>query len=143
MSTIAFESLTQGNSYTAGLEQPTLFVASNVTEATRFTQWLNDPNITQRIQAVNFDATYIVAVFRGQVGSSGYGITIQQINTAAGTVKLSVSLTAPPPDRLVSTVIAYPYHIILVPREKLPLSPGTSWSAYTLEGKLLVQTKYP
>lgn len=141
--TIPFESLIQGDSYTAGLENPTLFVASNAAEAARFTQLLNKTEVTKRIQTIDFNSTYIVAVFRGQVGSSGYGIAIQQISTAAGTVQLTVSLTNPPSDRLVSTVIAYPYHIVLVPREKLNLTPGTNWSVSTSEGKLLVQTKYP
>lgn len=54
---------------------------------------------------------------------------------------MKANLTDPASDRAVSTVIAYPYHIVLVPRQKLPVAPGTMWSLYNSEDKLLVQTK--
>jgi hypothetical protein len=143
MSTIPFESLAQGESYTAQLENPTLFVVSNAAEADRFTQWLNDPEIAQQIQTVDFNTTYVVAIFRGKVGSSSYGIAIQEISTTPGTVQLRVNLTQPAPNQNVSDVITYPYHIVSVSREKLPIAPETTWSVYDSEGKLLVQTKSP
>jgi len=143
MSTIPFESLAQGESYTAQLENPALFVVSNAAEADRFTQLLNDPEIVQRIESVDFNTTYVVAVFRGQVGSSGYGIAMRDITSAPGTVQLKVNLTDPPSDRAVSAVISYPYQLVLVSREKLPIAPETTWSVYDSEGKLLVQTKSP
>ena len=141
MPKIPFESLAQGESYTAQLEKPTLFVVSNAAEADRFTQLLNDPEIVQWIQSVDFNTTYVVAVFRGKMGSSGYGIAVQDISTAPGTVELRVNLTQPAPNQNVSDVTTYPYHILSVSREKLPIAPETSWSVYDSEGKLLVQTK--
>ena len=143
MPTIPFQSLAQGESYTAQLENPALFVVSNAAEADRFTQLLNDPEIVQRIQSVDFNTTYVVAVFRGQVGSSGYGIAIGDITSAPGTVQLKVNLTDPPSDRAVSAVISYPYQLVSVSREKLSIAPETTWSVYDSEGKLLVQTKSP
>lgn len=142
MVNIPFDNLAQGDSYTAEVEIPTLFVATNAAQATRFTQWLNNTDITNQIQAVDFNTTWVVAVFRGQVGSSGYGITVEEISTAPKTVQIKVNVTEPAPDRVVSTVISYPYHIILIPREKLRVAPGIIWSVQTIGGKLLVQT-YP
>lgn len=143
MLAICFESLAQGDSYTAGLENPTLFLVCNAAQAARLTQLFNDADTFKRIQAIDFNTKYIVAVFRGQVGSSGYGIAVQAVSNAQGTVQLRVNLTKPAPSQMASTVIAYPYHIILVPREKLPVTSQTMWFVYDSENKLLVQTKFP
>ncbi len=140
---ITFESLEQDESYTAKLDKPTLFVAGSAAEATHFTKWLNSSDVTKRIQGVDFNTTLVVAVFRGQVGSSGYGIAIQQIGVAAGTVQLKVNLTQPAPGQNVSAAMAYPYDIVVIPRKKLPLVPGTNWAVHSSQGKLLVETKYP
>jgi len=55
MRTIALESLDQGNSYTAELENPTIFVAGSIDEAAHFTGWLNDADVTERIREVDFN----------------------------------------------------------------------------------------
>lgn len=143
VTTIPFESLAQGDSYTAELQTPTLFIAGNASQADRFIRFLNDPAIAQRIQAIDFNTTWVVSVFRGQVASSGYGITIEEISTAPGTVRLRVNLTDPAYGQNVSDIIAYPYHAVLVPKDRIPQTPGTNWAVYTLEGKLLVRTHYP
>lgn len=77
------------------------------------------------------------------MGTSGYGIAVQEINLAPGKVQIKVNLTDPSPERMVQPVISYPYQIILVPKEKLQVAPGTIWAVYTLENKLLTQIQYP
>jgi hypothetical protein len=48
-----------------------------------------------------------------------------------------------PANAQVEDVVSYPYHIILVPRDQLPMAPGTIWAVYDAEGSLLVETRYP
>lgn len=139
---IPFKNLAQADSY-IGYGTPTLFIASNPSEAVRFTRWLNKANIAKQIQGVDFNTTWVVAVFRGEVPSSGYGIAIRKISTAPGTVHLTVNLTDCAADRLHSAIMSYPYHIILLPSEEIRIAPGTIWSVYATEGTLLVQSKYP
>jgi len=143
MQMITFKSLAQGESLTAELESPTLFVASSAAEAARFTRWLDDTDVITRIQEVDFNSAWVVAVFAGKMGSSGYSITIKKIGIVPQTVELVVEITKPAPGQNVSDVISYPYHIVLLPRERLKVTPGTIWSVYTQEGALLTQLNYP
>jgi hypothetical protein len=144
MQTLMFKSLAQGDSFTAALESPTLFVASSAAEAASFTQWLDDNDVITRIQEVDFNSAWVIAVFAGQVGSSGYSITIKQISLVQGALELIVEITRPDPGQyVVLDVISYPYHIVLLPRDNLNVTPGTIWSVYTQEGTLLTQRNYP
>lgn len=135
-----FSSLARGDSYTAGLENPTLFIAGSLAETNRFSEWLEE-NVSSRLREVDFDAYWVAAVFSGMTGSSGYGVAVQEVNQVAGQVQLTVDLTEPAPDEMFLTVIAYPYHIVLIPREKVAVAPQTVWAVYTAGGTLLTQTK--
>lgn len=144
MPKIPFESVAQADSYISyGTPTPALFIASNPSEAAHLIRWLNKANIAKQIQDIDFNTTWVVAVFREEVPSSGYGITIWEISTAPGTVHLTVNLTNRAADRLHSAIMSYPYHIVLIPREEIRVAPGTIWSVYATEGTLLVQSKYP
>lgn len=145
MPKIPFETLAQADSiYSAAkVETPTLFIASNASEAAHITQRLKDANIVRQIQDVDFNTTWVVAVFRGEVPSSGYGIAIREISTASGKMHLKVKLIEPDPGRYQLTMMCYPYQIVLIPRKELRVDTETIWSVYTTEGTLLVQTKYP
>jgi hypothetical protein len=143
MVTVPFASLSQGESYTAAMAEPTLVVAGSPAAATRCTELLNNPDLTRRMHAVNFHTTWVVCVFRGRMGSSGYGMAIEEIATAPGAVHLRVRLTDPVPGQNVSDVITYPYHIVLLPRERLEHGPETHWTVTTLDGKVLLHTTLP
>ena len=96
-----FKDLSQGDAYTATLERPTLFVAGSAEEATPFLGWLNDSEAERRIQGVDFNTTWVIAVFRGVVGSAGYGIGIEDVEFVGKTVQLKVNLTDPDPEQMV------------------------------------------
>ncbi len=141
--TSEFKDLDQGDAYTARLETPTLFVAGSVDETAAFIGWLNDAGAVRRIQGVDFNTTWVIAVFRGMVGSAGYGIEVKDVQFIGETVQLKVNLTDPDPDQMVAQVISYPYHIITAPKEFLPIAEGTTWSVSTSEGRMLTRTRYP
>ena len=139
-----------GDSYVL-LEKPTLLVAGNESEARWLAGHLNDPEQMAQFGEVDFDDTWIISVFRGQVNTAGYGIAIedvQYITPAEGeesgeVVQITVHLTDPSPDQMVAEVISYPDHVVMVPKADLPAAEGTVWSAYTSEGELFAQTRYP
>ena len=121
------------------LQQPALYVAGNPEQAARFLNWLNDPELVARIWENDYSTTWVVAAFRGQVPTGGYGITIADIQSDGQTVKLYVNLSDPAPDAMVAQVISYPYQVLFVPKTQAPVPEGASWSMFTSEGKLLVQ----
>ncbi len=139
---ITFQSLNQGDSYTARLEVPALFIAGNIEETNHFSGWL-EADTAVRVQGIDFEDSLVVAVFQGKMGSSGYGIAVQKVELTSNTVQIFVNLTKPLPDQKVSDVISYPYHIILLPRPKLHFVPGMTWTISTMEGEILSQSKYP
>ncbi len=142
MGTIPFESLDKGDSSTVELEKPAIFVAGSPDETGNFTGWLG-ANVATRIQQIDFKTTWVIAVFRGKMDTSGYGIEVQEINLAPGTVQIKVNLTDPSPERMVQPVISYPYQIILVPKGKLQVAPGTIWVMYDLKSSEIAKIKYP
>ena len=143
MHAVVFESIAQGNSFIAEVETPTLLIANSVNETTNFTKWLHDIDITSQLRKTNFNTHLVIAVFSGKKGSSGYSITINEIFTALKEVMLVVNLIKPEPGQRVQEVITYPYHIILLPKNDLQITPGTIWNVYSSEGVLLTKTIYP
>ena len=140
---LAFESLARGDSHAAGVEKPALIVAGDDSEVARIAEWLEDAELAAEIREIDFSTTWVIAVFRGLVNTSGYGIETRAIHLEDGSVRLTVELADPAEDQAVAQVISYPYHVVAVPREELQPSPGTTVSAHTVEGKLLVQARYP
>ena len=126
--TIAFEHLAGGDSHTASLEGPALFVAGKASEINSFTGMLNDSELVRRIGDSDFEKNWIVAVFRGMVGTGGHGIRVAEIEKENETLKVTVDLSDPEPGHLVIQVISYPYHIITVPKENLIVTEETTWS---------------
>ena len=106
----SFQNLVRGDAYSAGLETSALFIAGNSDEAKTFSGLLDNAEDMKLIQEVDFTRHRIVAVFRGEVGTAGYGISIDKIQSIDGGVRLSVSLSDPGPDEAVAQVVSYPYH---------------------------------
>jgi hypothetical protein len=142
-STIPFETIGRGETFIAELQSPALFVAASTAEVARFTTWLNDTNLVNRTQGIDFNRSWIVAVFSGPAPSTGYGVTIQTIDLTPEGVRLGVKLIEPDPDRLTSAVVSFPYDLILVSKDQLGVHPGATWAAYNSDGTLLAQVKYP
>jgi hypothetical protein len=122
------------------LQQPALYVAGNPDQAALFINWLNDPDLVARIWDNDYSTSWVVAAFRGQVPTSGYGIAIEEIQSDGQSAKVYVRLSDPDPDQMVAQVISYPFDLRFVPREQAPVPEGATWSMFTGEGKLLAQT---
>ncbi len=121
------------------LQQPALYVAGNPDQAALFINWLDDPDLVARIWENDYSTTWVVAAFRGQMPTSGYGIAIEDLQSDGETVKLYASLSDPDPDAMVAQVLSYPHQVLFVPKTQAPAPEGATWSLFTSEGKLLAQ----
>lgn len=140
---VQFETIAQGESHTADLELPVLQVAGSLDEAMMFMSWLNDPASTDQMKRNDFKASWIIAVARGRVPSSGYSINIEKISVTPQGVKVQVTLKDLEPGRAGADVISYPYHVVRVPKNEFKLSGGARWMLVDATGKVLAETIYP
>ena len=136
--TISFEHLAGGDSHAASLEGPALFVAGEASEITSFTGMLSDPELVRRIGDADFDNNWVVAIFRGMVGTGGHGIRVKEIEKENETLKVAVDLSDPKPDQFVIQVISYPFHIITIPKKDLIVTGETTWSVVRTKATPLV-----
>jgi len=122
---------------------PALFVAGEASEAIYLAQWLNDPRLEARIEEVDFDHNWLIIAFGGRMRSSGYSMAVEDIQYEDETVQVTVRLTTPTPDQMVDQVISYPYDVVVMAKEELPVAMGTVWLMQTVDGVLLTRTRYP
>jgi hypothetical protein len=139
----SFQNLVRGDAYSAGLETPALFIAGNSDEAKTFSGLVDNAEDVKLIQEVDFTKHRIVGVFRGEVGTAGYGISIDKIQSTDGAVRLSVSLSDLGQDEAVAQVVSYPYHLVTIPRDDLNGNEQSVWTVYASDDKMLTEAKYP
>ena len=141
---IKFESITEGVTYTPGmeLESPTLFVVGDLAEAAIFMEGFDDDQI-KRIRNIDFKKTWVIAVFRGMMGNDGYGISVNTVILSPGEVRLIADFIDPAPGQFASSVISYPFHIIGLPRNEIQINADTVLTLYDSGGNKLAETKFP
>jgi hypothetical protein len=139
----SFQNLVRGDAYSSGLETPAIFIAGNSDEAKTLSGLVDSAEDVKLIQEVDFAKHRIVAVFRGEVGTAGYGISIDKIQSTDGAVRLSVTLSDPAPDEAVAQVVSYPYHLVTIPRDDLNGNEESVWTVYASDDKMLTEAKYP
>jgi len=140
---IDFQTVAQGDSLIAELTTATILVAGSSEEASQFNGLFDDVAISQQIEGVDFGMNWLVLVFSGAAGSSGYGISVEAVQPVDGEVGLHVQQSEPDPDLMVSAVISYPYHMITINKSDLPENSASSWKMYDGEGSLLAEVTYP
>lgn len=136
---VAFTPLASGAAYTADLAAPALLLAATAAQAARLARLTGQPEVEERLAAVDFAASRVLGVFAGPMGSSGHGIAVAAIHAGRDAVQVSVVLSQPRPGQNVADVITYPYAIVAVPRAALPPSAATQWSVVTADGRRLVE----
>ena len=97
------------------LQNPAILVASSEDEVAQLVRRMQDPELGDRLDSVNLEANVVVAVFRGEMRTGGYGIEIEQIQVEEGVVEIVVTLTDPGPDELLLDMVTYPVAIRIVP----------------------------
>lgn len=141
-----FQTIGQGNALTTRTagpgDEPALIVLTNTDQLKLVIDWL-DPTTSEKISNTNFDENWVAVAFSGKAGSSGYHITITQVNKLAGEIHLIVKIEGPAPDQAVSTIITHPFHAISVDSTEIPLETGTVVKLIDMEGNILDQITIP
>ena len=122
-----FERLLQGDSLIAGLMEPTLLIVGDRDQAMELEPLFDDAAVVEQIERVNYSEFWLLAVFGGEVASSGYSVTVEELSFASDMLDIRVIRTEPDPDRMVSAVISYPFELILVPRTSMNITADTTW----------------
>lgn len=67
-----------------------------------------------RLQSLNYDAYFVIAVFQGWKPTDGYDIQVERITHLGEKVTVFVRLQEPPPDRKKNDIVTSPYHLVQV-----------------------------
>ena len=141
-SSIAFSKLARGSLYTGGSSAPSLVVAATLEEGAALALKLSDRELSRRIHTVDYGQNWLVAVFRGESPSTGYGIDVNKVLAAANDVRLTVELIDPKPETTGGAEMAYPYEVVVIPKDQVPGGAAGLWSAFTPDGKEVARTSY-
>jgi hypothetical protein len=118
------------------LLDPALIVAGTEDEMLRLLALLQDERQAEILGQVDLSESWVVAVFRGQLPTAGYGVEIELVRvTETGGVVVEVSLQNPAKDALLAEVLTYPVDVAVVPRSEA-LDPAVAdWVALTADGQ--------
>ena len=72
------------------------------------------PEAQARLQSLNYDADFVLAVFQGWKPTDGYDIQVERITHLRDKVTVFVRLQEPPPDRKKNDIVTSPYHLVQV-----------------------------
>ncbi len=74
----------------------------------------------QPAPAVDFSAEMVVAVFLGEEATGGYEVEVTRAELAGSNLRLYYREKGPPPDAIVAQVLTQPYHIVKLPKYRIP-----------------------
>lgn len=75
----------------------------------------------QQVPDVDFSRYMVVAALMGQQPTAGYDINITDVRATGQRVVVYVTQTAPRPGTLVAQALAYPYHMVVIPKATQPV----------------------
>lgn len=82
--------------------------------------WVADGGDKAQLPAVDFEKEMVLAVFAGQKNTGGHSIQIEKILKKQSDTNPKYYVlyrqTAPPPDAMVTQVLEYPAHVVVVPK---------------------------
>ena len=119
-----------------------IVVATSEADINQLIEFTQDRELNERLMAVDLADNVVVAVFRGEMRSAGYGIDVEDVRISEGVVEITVSLTDPPTDTIAPAVITNPVAVHVVSRRDLADIKATDWVALTAEGEVLAKFRY-
>lgn len=114
---LLFETIAQ--SYSPGTGEPYagtsihLEVISTLAEAASLGGWI-DPDASNRLAAVDYSHSFVLALFQGNKPTDGYSIEIIRIQRQGDSIALTIRLQTPLPGSSANDVITSPYHLVRV-----------------------------
>lgn len=138
-SSATVRSVAQGRSLSEGSTEASIVLATGP-DTLGALVGAGDP---QQVAAVDLTSDVLVGLFVGRRPRGGYGVTIEKVVPTATGACVIARLTAPSPGSDAIDVETYPYHVIAVPRDQVPLTPGTVWTAISQDGAPIAETVVP
>lgn len=103
------------------LEPQHVFVIASAEEASRLTGWVS-PTEQQTLAQLDYQRYFVIALFRGSFGSSGYDAIIQRVTRRGDKLVVHVQFWSPSPYYAVTAAMSQPHHVIRVLRDGGPLA---------------------
>ncbi len=122
-SDLPFETIERGESnyYQFHPTEPQhIFLITSAEEATRLTDWVST-TAQQALAQLDYQRYFVIALFRGHFGSSGYDAIIQRVTRQDEGLVVHAQFWAPSPYYAVTTANSKPYHLVRVLRDGGPL----------------------
>lgn len=124
------------------LRNPSIMVATSEGDIEQLAEFTQNPALNERLRQVDLKDNVVVAVFRGEMRTAGYGIEVEELQISDGMVEIMVSLTDPAPDMMVADVITYPVAVYVVSRSEITDLKAIDWVALTADGRVLAKFSY-
>ena len=102
-----------------------------------------DPASAPTVAGVDLSTHALVALFIGRWPQEGHHVTIESIRATDAGVCLTALVTGPTPGQDAADAETYPYHVVAVPLDSLPQTPGTTWTAASPDGTTIASARFP
>ena len=137
---LAFETIElehQRNFYRA--ESPTIVVITNPEEAKNISGWVS-PQTQAKVEKINFNQDFAVAVFQGSKPTSGYAIEVVGVSKSKNQINVQASVKLPERNTVQTQAFTSPYHFVKL--EKTGMS-GKRFVFSLMEGtEILAATQF-
>jgi hypothetical protein len=101
-------------------EPPHIFLIASAEETSRLAGWVST-TAQQALAQLDYQRYFVIALFRGHFGSSGYDAIIQRITRRDEGLVVHAQFWAPSPYYAVTAANSKPYHLVRVLRDGGPL----------------------
>lgn len=93
--------------------EPRLIVISRPEEASNLNEWIADET-NKKLQEVDYDQHFALAVFQGWKPSAGYSVEVKRVTQLGNTVNVYVQFHEPKPDEGKADIETSPYQLVKV-----------------------------
>jgi hypothetical protein len=94
-------------------QEPALIVIAAPQEAELVLNFIT-PDAAERLNRINYDSYFIIAIFQGMKPSGGYGVNITRISSRNHQITVEVNFQKPVPGFERTNVITSPYQLVQV-----------------------------
>ena len=136
---VPIQSLAQGNVFDHGPPRSLLLVTSRPDPITRVVR----PDAAEAIAGVDLGSNVLVGLFIGRWPQDGHRVTIESVRVTDAGVCLTAEVVPPENGQDGADSETAPYHVVALPRDVLPLTPGTPWTVVAPDGATIASTKSP
>lgn len=102
-----------------------------------------NPASADAVAAVDLNANVLVGLFIGRWPDGNTHVAIDSVRRVDDGVCVTAIVNGPGTGDDPAQQKPYPYHVVTVPKDAVPLDPGTTWTVITQDGTVLATTRTP